>query len=228
MSKFNVLSGRKKVVKILAVLMGLMGLIILVTTIYPIVSYEVMSREKFPILLSPMADTTDSSGFDSTKASNWFVGTVDEGDFSVSKVTYYTLSIPKLKIDNATVAIGGEDLSHNLVQYPGTALPGKRGNAVIFGHSILPRFYNPKEYISIFSTISTLEKGDNIHIYYDGVEYLYKVENLFEVYPTDIQVLEQNTSDAFLSLVTCSPPGDPRKPKRTIVRARIVIPEEKT
>jgi sortase A len=218
------LKDRKILVRAFALIMGGVGFYILVATVYPIASYEVMSRSRFPILLSPLANTTDSYGFDSTKASNWFVGGAEKKDFSVSKVSFYTLSIPKLKIDNATVAIGGEDLAKSLIQYPGTALPGKRGNSVIFGHSILPRFYDPKEYISIFSLLQTLEKGDRIYVYYDGVEYLYEVETLFEVYPTDIQVLEQNTSDSFLSLVTCSPPGDPRKPKRLIVRARIIPP----
>ena len=49
---------------------------------------------------------------------------------------------------------------------------------------------------------------------------------MFEVSPKDIQVLEQNSSDAFLTLVTCTPPGHPQKPKRLIVRARIVPPEQ--
>ena len=81
---------------------------------------------------------------------------------------------------------------------------------------------NPKDYISIFSTLPTLDMGDEIIVYYDGIEYLYKIESMFEVGPTDIQVLEQNLSDAFITLVTCTPPGDPRKPKRLIVRARII------
>jgi len=85
------------------------------------------------------------------------------------KVTFYNISIPKLRIDNAVVAIGGEDLNEHLIQYPGTALPGRRGNAVIFGHSILPRFYDPKRYISIFSLLHTLEMGDPIYVYYDGI-----------------------------------------------------------
>ena len=158
---------------------------------------------------------------DFTKASNWFPGMENEG-FSTSKISYYNISIPKLRINGATVAIGGEDLSSSLIQYPGTALPGKNGNSAIFGHSILPIFYDPKNYISIFSTLPTLTRGDEITINYDGVTYQYKVEEKFEVLPTDIQVLQQDISDSFLTLVTCVPPGDPRKPKRLVIRARIV------
>ena len=96
---------------------------------------------------------------DYTQASTWFPGGATKQDFTTSKVDYYTISVPKLKIDSASVAIGGEDLNKSLIQYPGTALPGKRGNSVIFGHSILPIFYNPKNYISIFSLLPTCKKG---------------------------------------------------------------------
>ena len=209
--------------KIAAIVSGLIGLVILIATIYPILEYELLSRDKYPELLSPIPKGKSLSfgKYDTTKASNWFPKAAKKDAFAIPAVAFYTLSIPKLDIEDATVAIGGDDLSKSLIQYPGTALPGKNGNAVIFGHSILPQFYNPKDYISIFSLLPTLEKGDEIFINYDGVSYTYVVEDMFEVRPTDIQVLEQDPSDAFISLITCTPPGDPRKPKRLIVRARI-------
>jgi sortase A len=190
----------------------------------PIFLYEVSSPSVVDTYLSPIPSnpTINFEVPDYTKASSWFVGSTSGTDFSAINIGYYNLSIPKLKIENAVVAIGGEDLAHNLIQYPGTAMPGKRGNAVVFGHSILPQFYNPKDYLSIFSTLPTLEKGDKIAVEYDGVSYQYQVEDVFEVKPTDIQILEQNTSDSFLTLVTCVPPGHPLRPKRLIVRARVV------
>ena len=211
----------KNVLKLSAVISAISGFIILAGVIVPILSY------KTPGLLSPIPEVKNQAveELDYTKASNWFVGGADPEDFVSPSVSFYTLSIPKLKIENATVAIGGEDLSKSLIQYPGTAVPGKNGNAVIFGHSILPIFYDPKNYISIFSTLPTLKKGDEINVNYDGVSYKFRVENLFEVQPTDLQVLDQDTSDSYLTLVTCVPPGDPRKPKRLIVRARVVPPQ---
>jgi len=73
-----------------------------------------------------------------------------------------------------------------------------------------------------------LKKNDEIEIYYDGISYLYRVVDLVEVYPDDIEVLEQRWGDSYLSLVTCVPPGDPRKPRRLVVRAKIVPPGEET
>lgn len=211
--------------KIIAIIWAISGIVILTGVIWPIISYQTVSKESSQHLLNPVSVKgvfKVQDNLDLTKASNWFVGGEESSAFSQSKVSYYNISISKLGIFDAVVAIGGEDLSKNLIQYPGTALPGKKGNSVIFGHSVLPIFYNPKDYISIFSTIPTLKIGDDILVNYDSVSYKYRVESMFEVYPTDIQVLQQDNSDSFLTLVTCVPPGDPRKAKRLIVRARVV------
>lgn len=221
---------KKLLLKISAIVSGISGLIILAGVIIPIISYQGNFGVKYSQLLSPIVKQNPILGasdvYDSTKASTWFKGGALPEQFVSANVFYYTISIPKLRIENATVAIGGEDLAKHLIQYPGTALPGKRGNAVIFGHSILPVFYNPKTYLAIFSLLPTLKPGDEIDVTYDGVGFRYRVENLFEVGPTDIQVLEQDSSDSFLTLVTCVPPGDPRMLKRLIVRARVIPPEE--
>lgn len=227
---------QKTILRISAAISGISGLVILAGVIYPIVSYNQTYSKNYTRLISPLADSTGQvqgvltastqGATDDTKASSWFTGGAKIEDFSVPVATYYTISIPKLKIDSANVAIGGEDLSKSLIQYPGTATPGKKGNSVIFGHSILPIFNNPKNYISIFTMLPSLKKGDQIFINYDGVSFTYKVEEMFEVLPTDLQVLDQDASDSFLTLVTCVPPGDPRDPKRLIVRARVVPPEE--
>lgn len=226
--------NQKTILRISAVISGISGVVILFGVVYPIASYNATYSKNFPQMITPVTDTGAGSvkststyqTVDYTKASNWFVGGAASTDFNSAKVKYYNISVPTLKIDNATVAIGGEDLSKSLVQYPGTALPGKHGNSVIFGHSILPIFYNPKNYISIFSMLPTLKKGDEIDISYDGISYTYRVEAMFEVLPTDVQVLDQDSSDSFLTLVTCVPPGDPGDPKRLIVRARIVPPTQ--
>ncbi len=216
----------KKLLRICATITGLLGLVILISAILPIAQYEALSRQKYPNLISPVVKGDESrvtfEEMDYTRASNWFLGGVKSEDFVSSKVTYYTISIPALEIEEAIVAIGGEDLSESLIQYPQTALPGKTGNTVIFGHSILPYFFDPKDYLAIFSTLAKLEKGNEVSINYDGIVYKYKVEALIEVSPSDIQILEQDTSDSFVSLVTCVPPGHPLKPKRLIVRARII------
>lgn len=215
----------RKYKKVIAAIWGVMGIIILISVAWPILKYEVDAKSKYPILISSNTESGQKvllEDYDYTRASNWFPGAKEERDFIVPKVTFYTISIPYLNIEDATVAIGGEDLKENLIQYPGTAVPGKMGNTVIFGHSILPYFFDPEDYLSIFSTLPTLEKGNVITVNYDGISYTYVVENMFEVEPTNIEILEQSLGDSYITLVTCTPPGHPLKPKRLIVKARLV------
>lgn len=216
----------KKKARLVSILCALMGIVVLGYVFVPIVIYEFQTLNASEFI-SPLANNRTATGsLDLTKASNWFVG-AEQSNFQNNAIRFYNLNIPKLGIAGASVAIGGEDLSQSLIQYPGTAVPGQRGNSVVFGHSILPQFFNPRDYLSIFSTLPKLAKGDEIQIEYDGISYAYRVEDKFEVLPTDIQILEQNPSDSFLSLVTCVPPGDPRRPKRLVVRARIIPIEER-
>jgi len=206
--------------KIFGFTSAIAGLVILVYVALPVVSYRLDNGTRFGEYLSPVPEgNVLAADVDYTKASNWFPDS--NVDFDSSKVRYYSLSIPKLKIEEATVAIGGENLSESLIQYPGTALPGKRGNAVVFGHSTLPMLYNPKDYNTIFSTLPTIKKGDEVDVRYDGISYNFTVEDVFEVKPTNLEILAQNTSDSYLTLVTCVPPGHPLSPRRLIVRARL-------
>ncbi len=167
---------------------------------------------------------------DYTNLSNWFddetmVDLSSRTDLLSQQVGEYILEIPKLDIEKAVVKIGGTDLDESLIQYPGTSLPGKPGNPVIFGHSLLRQFYNPKEsnprrYNSIFSTIMTLEKGDKIYIYYGDVKYTYVVQSKTEVKPTDTYILSQEYSSRQIKLVTCVPEGTYLK--RGVVTAQLV------
>jgi len=104
-------------------------------------------------------------------------------------------------------------------------LPGQPGAPVVFGHSLLRQFYNPKEsnprrYNSIFSTIMTLDKGDKIYLYYGDVRYTYVVEDKTEVKPTDTYILSQDYGVRQLKLVTCVPEGTYLR--RGVVTAQLI------
>jgi len=201
-----------------------LGVFLIGTAAFPILMYQLRSfRFSGRAIISPVESSynsyNDYNSYDSYK--NWFsvAPTLPNHE---SKITHYNISVPKLKIESAVVAIGGEDLSESLIQYPGTALPGEYGNTVIFGHSVLPQFYNPKNYKTIFSTLPTLKEGDEIFIDFDGIRYRYVVVEMVEVSPDDVSVLEQRYDGEYLSLVTCVPPGTYLR--RLIVKAKLVKP----
>lgn len=181
------------------------------------------NQESSPIAASQPAKTeanvlgTEIDLVDYTDAGNWFP--TEETAFVETSNTSYLLSIPKLNIKSATVLVGMEDLKKSLIQYPGTAVPGKYGNTVVFGHSVLPQFFNPKNYLTIFSTLPTLKIGDQIILDYNQISYKYTVEQMIEVVPNDVSILAQRYDDSYLTLITCVPPGTYLR--RLIVRARL-------
>lgn len=215
------------------------GGLLLFWVLWPILSFTAVSGEIFsktiaPIeeavntvrsakSLSPVAVAADTgvTGVDFTNANAWYPAAPQK--HVVTPVNSYTLSIPKLKIKDALVLIGADDLSESLIHYGGTGLPGEFGTAVVFGHSTLPQFYSPTNYKTIFSLLPTLAKGDRIFVTYDGVEYTYEVYELVVVEPTDLSVLEQRFDDSYVTLVTCVPPGTYWK--RLNVKAKLLKPE---
>ncbi len=154
---------------------------------------------------------------DYSNAQNWFP-TLKTSN-STPKISSYTISIPKLNIQNAYVSTVDYDLDNHLVNYGGTAIPAAKGNAVVFGHSTLPQLFNPKNYRTIFANAYKLKSGDLVATTIANITYYYKIYNISVVEPTDTSVFAQNYDDSYLTIITCTPPGTTWK--RLVIRSRI-------
>jgi sortase A len=223
------------------------GASLLISVGYPIISYELTTARQYkrdriitpipkesvfqakgtinptiaqnPQVLAETTTNIPSSTVDYSKVNNWFNFNKPQSLLSPSNITHYTISIPKLRISDALVTVGGDDLNTSLIHYGGTAYPGESGNPVIFGHSVLPQFYNPNSYRSIFSLLPTLKPGDQIKISFDGISYQYIVYDYYEVSPDEVDILEQRYNQKDLTLVTCTPPGTYWR--RGIIKAKL-------
>ncbi len=143
---------------------------------------------------------------DYDSASSWFVSPPVSAPVS-SPVKYFTVSYPRLKLFDVPVEVNGTDLAENAVHYPGTALPGTPGNAVIIGHSALPQFYQSGNPLTIFNPLPGARVGDDIYVNFDGVNYHYLVHKTSEVDPTAVQVFAQHYDRTEITLITCVPLG---------------------
>jgi len=174
---------------------------------------KVMAADK-PTFIDEVVNTS----LDYTNASSWFAGAT--GSKESSNYAVYTLSIPKLGIDRAVVRSDHTDLKQSLIHYAGTAFPGNLGNAVVFGHSVLPQFFNPTNYLTIFSTLHKLKVGDTMEIMADGATFTYKISDMYETSPDDLSPLAQVYNGRYLTLITCTPPGTYLR--RLIIKAYII------
>ncbi len=227
---------RKKTLRLLSLLILFTGLVIIFYIFYPLVSWQVYfapalasSKIQAPIPRATVVNSSEIgslisqagnllSGVDYTNAQNWFPG-FNPTAVQERKISSYTISIPKLKINNATVSTIDNDLAIHLVNYQGTAFPPDKGTAVIFGHSTLPQLFNPSDYKTIFANAYQLKIDDDIYTYIDGVSYRYKIFNISVVEPADTSIFEQNYDNSYLTLVTCTPPGTIWK--RLIIKSKL-------
>lgn len=179
----------------------------------PVPGYAVVGKGTFTSLISQgiAGITTDFND-----ARNWYPKLSRNTESSVQK---YSLSIPKLKIKDAEVSTIDYDLSKHLVQYIGTSIPGENGTSVIFGHSTLPQWFDPKNYKTIFATLHLIKNGDEIQATVNGVLYKYKVYSVTITTPEDTNMFSQSFDNSYITLVTCTPPGTVWK--RLVVRAAL-------
>lgn len=227
---------KKTGVRLFAMALLLFGLSLSIYIFSPLISWQIYfapTEENFevPIPKTTVADsktlqslfsqaTNTFSGIDYTNAKNWFpsYNTISVG-INKSEIPVYFLSIPKLGIKDADVSTTDYDLNKHLVQFNNTAIPPKIGNAVIFGHSTLPQWFNPNDYKTIFASVYKLNIGDDIFANIGDVSYRYKVYNIKVVDPEDTSIFSQDSNDAYLTLVTCTPPGTTWK--RLIIKSKL-------
>jgi sortase A len=224
----------RKVVRLFGLGVSVIGLLGTLYVFFPVLSWQLYLQPAFASndITSPIPQTkivnastweslleqTMHLGQNFDDAKNWFSKNAMQSNVTPS-LAQYSISIPKLKITDATVSTVDDDLGSHLVNFQGTALPPDKGNAVIFGHSTLPQLYNPKDYHTIFAYAHTLKVGDDILVNADHVQYKYVINAITIVNPDDTSVLAQSYDNSYLTIITCTPPGTTWK--RLIIKSTL-------
>ena len=188
-------------------------LIFFTQIILPFILIETQSEIKAPIENSVLGVTTGFQRVDFNELSSFSSPEQlnikkEQRNFEIPKNFY--LQVPKLKIKNGVIETNSFNMNPEdfLGHYAGTALPGEVGNVYIYGHSVLPFFFNEKNYKTIFSTLHTLEKGDEIIVRFNGKRYTYEVYEKRIKTPDKVNPLEIiKEGSQTLTLMTCTPPG---------------------
>ncbi len=109
-------------------------------------------------------------------------------------------------------------LRSGVVHYPGTSLPGDRGNVVITGHSSYYA-WDPGRFKDVFALLHDVQVKDRVVVYFNQKKFIYEVDKKEVVLPKDVDVLSA-TNHEQLTLITCTPIGT--NLKRLVVTAHLV------
>lgn len=128
----------------------------------------------------------------------------------------FYITVPKAEVDHAQITTNVDSkvdeaylpiLEKSAAHYQGSAYPGQKGNVFVYGHSVLPQFFNPKAYRTIFSRLYKVEVGDIITVEWGNDQFKYVVVDKKQVDPKDLKAVSFNRSSRVLTLMTCDPPG---------------------
>ncbi len=219
----------KLVLRFFSVLLIIGGLLVSFYTFLPLFSWQLYFSESFaaqnvntpiPKLTTLFSAAGKTLSTDYLNAYNWFPNYNPKINSQKNEVETYKISIPSIDIKDAIVSTSDINLSQHMINFAGTAIPPHNGNSVIFGHSTLPQLYDPKNYKTILANAYKIKTGDEIFVNFDKVVYKYKVTSIIVIDPSDTSVLEQDTRDSFLTLITCTPPGTVWK--RLVIKSQLV------
>lgn len=204
-------------------LMSAIGIGSVVFAIYPMVVWQISTLPKltakidrFPIPQSQVLNSQqmlanvqvlqneDGFSYFEPQEGAEFLSQIPKGE----RPEEFLITIPKLEVTKAKVAVDSTNFQKHLAHFPGTAIPGEVGNSFITGHSVLPQFVDPKNYLAIFTNLSKLEVGDSIEVEIEGKTLHYIVQYSKVVNPKDTSVLLPiSKTGKNLTLMSCVPPG---------------------
>ena len=129
------------------------------------------------------------------------------------KDEYVYLTIPKLEIENARVKLDapGTDPEDYIGHLSSTTYPGQPGISFLYGHSVLPYFFDPTDFNTIFSTLHELEFGDSFTIVDKKENLIHEVVYKITLDPKEVTPFMEgdyfSKNESFTILMTCTPPG---------------------
>jgi len=135
----------------------------------------------------------------------------EEKDFEYSEKEN-SIEIPKIEISAPIILVESEKeiksgLDRGVVLFPGSALPGQKGQTIIEGHSAPPGW--PKiKYDWVFSRLNELGEGDEVILNFEHQKLSYYVsKKVFLNRGEEIPFKDLTNSDDVLFLISCWPPG---------------------
>ena len=110
------------------------------------------------------------------------------------------LKIPKINLYKGLYSIdsGKNNVKYNIEILSNSNMPNeKNGNLILAAHS-----GNGKN--AYFNNLKKLSLNDEVNVFYDNIEYKYKVVDIYEINKTGKAVIRRNKNKNTLTMITCS------------------------
>src|SRR3990170_6443539 len=119
------------------------GIFVLMQIILPLISFQIWAlgqKLNSQNLISPKRSSDQVLGISVQNENNFPAFVSSQTRETKPNYNQFQLTVSRLKVENEPVYVDSNDLSKGLIQLPGSALPGEKGNVFISGHSALSKF----------------------------------------------------------------------------------------
>lgn len=136
---------------------------------------------------------------------NFLTKPIDPKTLPKPQIGHNRIIIPKIGVNINYGSSGPDALDHGAWwRFPDRGDPVKGGNFIIAAHRFeIESTVSQTWEHSPFYNLGKLAKGDQVLIDYDGNRYLYEVDKIFDVKPTQTEIEAPSTTPK-LTLYTCS------------------------
>lgn len=136
-----------------------------------------------------------------------------------------SLEIPKIEVEAPLIFVESSKLKDiiaglkkGVVHFPGSVLPGEKGQTIILGHSA-PSYWPKVKYYHIFVRLNELNEGDEIYLYFNNKKYQYIVSGKYFLEKGEEIPGNLTNNSNMLYLISCWPPETAEM--RIVVEARL-------
>lgn len=109
------------------------------------------------------------------------------------------IQIPKIGVKKVLYDI---DSKFNSVDY-GIEILQKSDMPNITNGNLILASHNGNSSVSYFNKLDRLIQNDEVYIFYDGLKYIYQLNNIYEVNKTGEVLLNRSNEETILALITC-------------------------
>lgn len=130
------------------------------------------------------------------------VEVVEEKKKENKLINYNYVAVIEIPTINLKKGLVSKDSNYNNVNYnieilDESDMPNiENGNFILAGHSGSGR-------LAFFKRLNELKLGDETYIYFNGIKYIYKVTNIYDIEKTGTAIIKRNYSTTTLTMITC-------------------------
>lgn len=188
---------KHKIIEILCLI------IFIVLMSYAIISIKNLLNKEYDSDVTSAADIAKTLDNSNQKYFDENSQDISSDQISLEESAIAVIDIPTIKT-RGQVMLGTDDttLKNYIGMFKGSAYPGQDGNFCVAAHNNI--------YTEIFKNLHNIQIGDKVRVITKDKEYIYMVNDIVEILPTQVEVLNSDTSKKEITLLTCTDLGRTR------------------